>query len=137
MPATRIHHLNFLVRDLTEATGRFEQVLDVGPFEILEHASRGARVARTRIGESWLVLVAPYDNESVPGRHLSRFGEGLFLLSVGYDDAEAQLERLPKSSDEPTDRRLRDGIAGWRVADIGELYGTIAQLTDDSTGVDE
>jgi methylmalonyl-CoA/ethylmalonyl-CoA epimerase len=68
MPPTRIHHINFVVRDLEEAMTRFEQALGVAPFEVIEHRPRGAQVARTRIGESWIVLVSPYDPESVPGR---------------------------------------------------------------------
>jgi methylmalonyl-CoA/ethylmalonyl-CoA epimerase len=97
MPPTRIHHINFVVRDLEEAMTRFEQALGVAPFEVIEHRPRGAQVARTRIGQSWIVLVSPYDPESVPGRHLARHGEGFFLLSIGYDDIVKQLERLEAS----------------------------------------
>ncbi len=118
MAATRIHHLNFVVRDLESACERFERTLGLEPFVVVDHAPRGSRIARTRVGESWLVLVCPYDPDSVPGRHLAEHGEGFFLLSVGTDDMPASAE-------------LRDGILDWQVADVGE-FGGVLQLTKDA-----
>ena len=132
MPPTRIHHINFVVRDLDEAMPRFQQALGLADFEVLEHRPRGAQVARARVGESWLVLVSPYDPESVPGQHLAKHGEGFFLLSIGYDDIVTQLERLEASGVQVTDRKPRDGILDWRIADIGELHGVHLQLAEDA-----
>ena len=79
----------------------------------MDHAPRGARVARSRIGESWLVLVAPYDPDSVPGRYLEEHGEGFFLLSLAVDELD----------------ETRAGILDWRVRDLGEVHGANLQLT--------
>jgi methylmalonyl-CoA/ethylmalonyl-CoA epimerase len=108
-----IHHINFVVRDLDEAMPRFEQALNLEPFDVLDHAPRGARIARSRIGGSWLVLVAPYDANSVPGRFLEENGEGFFLLSLGVDEIASP----------------RDGILDWQVKDVGEVHGALFQLT--------
>ncbi len=132
MPPTRIHHLNFIVHNLEEAMARFEDVLGLDPFEVIDYRQRGARVARTRIGESWLVLVSPYDPASVPGRYLAEHGEGFFLLSLGYEDIVQQLGRLEASDVELVDQSPRDGILDWRVADIGDVHGAKVQLTDDT-----
>ena len=94
MPPTRIHHINFVVRDLDEAMPRFQKALGLRPFKVIEHRPRGAQIACSKIGESWLVLVCPYDPDSVPGKHLAKHGEGFFMLSIGYDDIVRQLERL-------------------------------------------
>ena len=118
MAATRIHHLNFVVRDLDAACRQFESLLGVGPFETLEHPERGSHIAHCAVGESRLVLVCPYDPESVPGRHLAEHGEGFFLLSVGTNEM-------------PADTAVRGGILDWRVADVGEVYGAVLQLTRD------
>ena len=131
MPPNRVHHLNFLVRDLDEAMDRFERLLDVEPFSLVEHAPRGANCARTRVGETWLVLVCPYDDDSVPGKYLARNGEGVFLVSFGVDDLAAQLDVLEHGGIEPTDNAPRSGILDWKVADVGEIHGAIVQLTQD------
>ena len=131
MPLTRIHHLNFIVRDMDEAAARFESVLDVEPFKIVDYAARGAHVARTRVGETWLVLVCPYDAESVPGRHLAEHGEGFFLASFGVDDLQVHLDRLRDGGIETTDAAARDGILDWQVADIGDVHGARLQITRD------
>ncbi|MDH3612084.1 MAG: VOC family protein [Gammaproteobacteria bacterium] len=137
MPPTRIHHVNFVVHDLEEAMARFERALGVEPFEIIDYRPRGARVARTRVGESWLVLVCPYDPASVPGRHLAEHGEGFFLISLGYEHIGQQLEQLEASGIEVVDQAPRDGILDWRVADIGELHSAKIQLTQDNPVDDE
>ncbi len=113
MSATHIHHVNFLVYDLDSAIPEFENRLKLPPFEIVDHPPRGARIARSQLGESWFVLVAPYDESSVPGRHLAEHGEGFFLLSFGTDD----------------DQEWRAGISDWEVADNGSLAGAQFQFT--------
>jgi methylmalonyl-CoA/ethylmalonyl-CoA epimerase len=138
VPATRIHHLNFVVHDLDEAIPHFERALGGEPFEVIDHPARGSRVARMRLGESWLVLVCPDDPESVPGRHLAAHGEGFFLLSVGVNDLEAELQRIEADDGSVIDAEPRQGLRGWRVADIGALHGALLQLTqedcDDADG---
>lgn len=131
MTPNRIHHLNFIVRDLEEAMDRFERVLDVEPFSLVDHAPRGANVARTRIGETWLVLVCPYEPDSAPGRHLAKHGEGFFLVSFGIEDLDGRLDALDAEGYELMDKKPRAGILDWDVADVGELHGALVQLTQD------
>ena len=131
MSPKRIHHINFIVRDLAEATANYERTLGVDPFVVVDHPLRGASVARTRIGECWLVLVCPYDAESVPGRFLAEKGEGFFLLSLGVEDLAQTLEQLETNGVECTDSAARAGILDWRVADIGVVHGALMQLTED------
>ncbi len=132
MSLTRIHHINFIVHDLDEAMARYERTLGVDPFVVDDHPMRSARVARTRVGESWLVLVSPYDPDSPPGRFLKKNGEGFFLLSLGVENLALRLEQLESDGIDTVDAESRAGILDWRIADIGELHGANMQLTDDS-----
>ncbi len=131
MSPKRIHHINFIVRDLAKATANYERTLGVDPFVVVDHPLRGASVARTRVGECWLVLVCPYDAESVPGRFLAEHGEGFFLLSLGVEDLAQTIEQLETNGVECTDSAARAGILDWRVADIGAVHGALMQLTED------
>jgi len=131
MSPKRIHHINFIVRDLDEAVAHYERTLGVDPFVVVDHSLRGARAARTRVGECWLVLVCPYDAESVPGRYLAEHGEGFFLLSLGVEDLAQAIDQLESDGVECTDTVARAGILDWRVADIGVVHGALMQLTED------
>ena len=113
---------------------QFERALGIGAFEVVDHPLRGSRVARARIGESWLVLVCPYDPDSAPGRHLAEHGEGFFLISFGFSDADRQLEHLRSIGIQTDDKELRNGILDWRIADIGTVNGVLLQMTDDARG---
>ena len=129
MPPSRIHHLNFVVRDLETAKRKFETLFGLTPFVTVDHPVRGARVARSKVGESWIVLVCPYDPDSVPGRYLAEHGEGLFLLSLGVEALDAEIERLATLGNHAVPR---EGILDWRIADVGELGTAVLQLTEDN-----
>lgn len=128
MPPSRIHHLNFVVRDLETAKRKFETLFGLTPFVTMDHPVRGARIARSKVGESWIVLVCPYDPDSVPGRYLAEHGEGLFLLSLGVEAFDAEIERLASLGNHVMPR---EGILDWRIADVGELGTAVLQLTAD------
>lgn len=95
---------------------RYADALGLEPFQIVDHAPRGAKVARSRVGESWFVLVEPYDPASVPGQHLAKHGEGFFLLSLATHD----------------EFDWRAGIEDWQVSDLGEIAGAAFQVTRES-----
>jgi methylmalonyl-CoA/ethylmalonyl-CoA epimerase len=130
VPSPRIHHINFVVRDLAKAATMFEHLLGLSPFEFVDHSSRGAKVARSPIGDAWFVLVCPYDPDSVPGRFLAEHGEGFFLLSVGTNDLDEHLHQLQSAGLNPIDSKPRNGILDWHVADIAEVHGVLLQLAE-------
>ncbi|MDJ0760695.1 MAG: VOC family protein [Woeseiaceae bacterium] len=127
-PPKRIHHINFLVRDMEAAIRLYEESMGLPPFVTIDHDIRGSRIARSKIGDTWFVLICPYDDDSVPGRHLKEHGEGFFLLSLGVNDLEEHLRQL-----EQEDRgAIRRGILDWRIADAGSHFGVNLQFTEDS-----
>lgn len=128
MPAPkRIHHINFVVRDLDSAIGFYENVIGLPAFAVVDHDLRGSRIARSKVGDTWFVLVCPDDASSVPGQHLERHGEGFFLLSFGVHDLADSLARV----DERDRGDARHGILDWRVADIGDHHGASLQFTEE------
>ena len=125
---THVHHVNLLVRDIESAKREYQAKFNID-FIDEPLPSRGVLTSRFRVGESWVVLVQPIaDGE--PMRHLHERSEGLFLLSLGV----AQPEDAVKAhfcNDDHTDGVLsdvRDGISGWRVADIDVGDGPVRQL---------
>lgn len=114
----RLHHLNFLVRDLESAAARFAALLGVEAPAPEDLAGRGVRLCRFRAGETWIVLVQPVDRDSEPARRLAAQGEGFFLASFEVDDLQESVERLGRSGIRPATGEKRTGLDGWQVLDL-------------------
>lgn len=125
-----IHHVNVLVHNLPAAMRYYERRL--GIVEMIREAlpARGVDTARFRVGDSWVVLVSPTDAASLPGRHLAKHGEGLFLISFGVDDLAAALDAWRRDASEPGSPMLRNGLAGWQICDLPDAPGapSVTQL---------
>ena len=125
---THVHHVNLLVRDIESAKRAYRAKFNID-FVDEPLPSRGVLTSRFRVGESWLVLIQPIA-EGEPMRQLRERGEGLFLLSLGVAQAEdavpAHFHHDGQADGALSD--LRDGIAGWRIADFevaGEPKGQL------------
>ncbi len=131
---TSIHHINFVVKDLRASVLAYKKNLGLDGFEFAELPERGVSTARVRLGGVWLVLVAPHDENSVPGRHLMEHGEGFFLLSFGVDDLEKSLAEFAERGVIPDANIIRRGILDWRVADLDTTaaLGEMFHLTETS-----
>jgi methylmalonyl-CoA/ethylmalonyl-CoA epimerase len=132
----KIHHINFLVRDLDEAEARYRAMLGFGAALREDLSSRGVITARFQIGDTWLVLVQPTSEEGEPARHLRERGEGFFLISFGVDDLDAAIERAKEGGGQFASAEPRQGIENWRVIDFdaADTYGAIVQLTEETGG---
>lgn len=134
----KIHHLNFLFADLDAAVERFESLLGAGSFEMGSLAARDVRTARARVGDTWLVLVAPTnpDADTVPARHLREHGEGFFLLSFGVASLADAIDSLAAGARPVSAGAPRQGLLRWQVADLAAdtVPGINLQLTEDPDG---
>jgi len=125
----RIHHINFIVRDLEVAVPAWEQVLGM-PVSARDHLDRrGVDIARFRLGSAWLVLVQPVQPDTAPARYLDEHGEGFFLLSFGVDSLDAEFKRL---GEDWFDGPVRDGLDDWHIRDldVARTFGALVQLTE-------
>ncbi len=131
----RIHHINFVVRDLEHAVAQYENLSGV-QFEYIEdHPTRLVKTARIKLSEVWLVLVQPMDKDSVPGRVLEQQGEGFFLISYAVDDLRGAVDDLIGKGVTFTQSQPRAGLDDWRVMDIDpeKTLGVLTQLVSGST----
>jgi methylmalonyl-CoA/ethylmalonyl-CoA epimerase len=126
-----VHHINLLVRDLDAAVARYRDAFAVEHFSFGELPERGVRTARFRAGETWVVLVQPLREDSVPGRHLAAHGEGLFLLSFGVDSLQEARASVERAGARCADVEPRTGLDGWQVMDLeaGDFAGAQLQFT--------
>ena len=132
----KIHHINFLVKDLDAAEQQYRALLGLGPAIRDELPERNVLTARFRLGESWLVLVQPTSGEGEPARYLREHGEGFFLISFGVDDLEASMARAQQSGGRFTAEQPRLGLDDWRILDFdpATTFGATLQLTEEKHG---
>ena len=124
---TQIHHINLLVRDIEAAKQSYRDVFNV---DFIDEAlpSRGVLTSRFKVGDAWLVLVQPVA-EGLPMRQLREQGDGLFLLSLAVTQTEACIAAFSPASWGLSE--VRQGVSGWRVADLhmGRVAPGQLQLT--------
>jgi len=128
-----VHHINFVVRDLDAAVSRYQALFGLDNCEYLDHPHRPVKTARFRIGECWIVLLQPLDNDSPPARHLQQHGEGFFLISYEVDDIDAAMLRVKDNGGSLNDEQARPGILNWKVADLDtdSTFGALIQLVEE------
>jgi methylmalonyl-CoA/ethylmalonyl-CoA epimerase len=126
-----IHHINFIVRDLAAAVPVWERVLNQQVTSLDRLDARGVNTARFDLGQSWIVLVQPIRAGTVPAIYLEQHGEGFFLMSLGTNSLQAEIERLGEAV---FDGPERDGLDDWRVRDIAAtgIFGAQVQFVEDS-----
>ena len=127
---TRLHHINFLVKDLDQAVSRYEEILGVVVTQRDVLPDRGVKIARVRLGETWIVLVQPTDTQGIPAKHLERHGEGFFLISYQVEDVLAAGTKVTAAGVAPVNSEHRQGLDDWLVLDLpaDDLFGVSTQL---------
>ena len=118
MSVKKIHHINFLVKDINEGISRYCDLLGIDGFILEELPERGVITARVALGEQWLVLVQPVDPDGVPGRHLAEYGEGFFLISYAVDSLQQAAARVAAHGSSMTSPAPRQGLQDWQVQDV-------------------
>ena len=130
---TRVHHVNFLVRDLDAAIARYEKLLGM-PVTFLDRLEgRGVDLANFKVGDTWIVLVHPTEPDTIPARHLEEHGEGFFLISYDVDSLNLQIADL---GEEAFDGPARSGMKDWRVRDVDmdTTFGAQVQYVEETGG---
>ena len=109
-----IHHINFIVRDLTTALPVWERILNRPVTRFDRLAQRNVELANFDVDGIWIVLVQP-TGPGVPADHLAAHGEGFFLLSFGVDSLDAECARLGEAM---LSGAARSGLDNWTVQDL-------------------
>ncbi|MFC3095343.1 glyoxalase [Alteromonas sediminis] len=126
----RIHHVNFLVRDLTNCTTYMTSLLGIEP-ELSCLPERYVKTATYKLGECYLVLVSPTSELGEPARILKEKGPGLFLISFSTPNIDTTLSAL-KNFGINTASPRRQGLENWIVQDLTspDDLGAIIQLCE-------
>jgi methylmalonyl-CoA/ethylmalonyl-CoA epimerase len=127
----RIHHIDYVVRDLDRAVERYRAILGAEPFPRERLESRGIEAVRFKVGESFLILVQPVAPGPVQA-FLDARGEGFFHIAYEVDEIEAEAERLEAAGVAFRDGAPRRGLEGWKLMDLdpASTFGVECQLAE-------
>ncbi len=128
----RVHHIDVVVHDLDRAVDRYRRVLGTEPLPRESLPGRGIDLVRFRIGETWLILVQPTDEDGPVAVFLREHGEGFFHMAIEVDDIEAEANALQAREVRLVNTQPRIGIDGWKLIDIEleETLGAMIQLVE-------
>lgn len=131
----RVHHIDFVVRDLNAAAERFARVFGRSPGSREQLVDRGVEVVRFDLGNVWVILVQPVREESAVMRYLERHGEGFFHIAYLTADLDAEVRRLKDVGVELVDETPRCGLEGWRLVDVAEkeTFGVATQIIQEGS----
>lgn len=129
----RVHHIDFVVRDLDAAIDHWTRLLGRLPRARETLEGRGVELARFDVGGIWIILVQAVDPASPVQEFLERHGEGFFHLAFAVEDVEAEVSRLARDGFTGALPELRSGVMGWRLVDIPaeRNLGAMVQLTEE------
>jgi methylmalonyl-CoA epimerase len=111
-PASRVHHVATVVRDLDAALGFYRDRLGLPVELVLQIPSDGVRIAFLPVGESKIELVEPTDPSTGVARFLESRGEGFHHVCLEVADIATELNRLAAEGVELIDEAPRPGAEG-------------------------
>ena len=93
---------------------------------------RGVKLARFKVGETWLILVQPVDADGIPAQYLQEHGEGFFLMSCQVDDVRKAASLVSSKGIKVMDQHPRQVLDDWKVMDLcpDDLFGADLQLME-------
>ncbi|MFQ5524708.1 MAG: VOC family protein [Thermoanaerobaculia bacterium] len=128
----RVHHIDFVVRDLDAAAERYSRIFGIEPLGRERLDDRGVELVRFELDNVWLVLVQPVGDGPVSS-FLEEHGEGFFHAGFQVDDVTAEAERIEGEGIRLVNRVPRRGVEGWLLVDLemDETFGVYLQLVQD------
>jgi methylmalonyl-CoA/ethylmalonyl-CoA epimerase len=110
----RFDHAGIATRDADSLVFLFEDLLGV---EVAHQEwFDGMKLVFLEVGEGYLEVIEPMDEEGTIATYLDREGPGIHHLAFATDDIEAALERADERGIERIDEEPRQGAWGHTVA---------------------
>ena len=128
----RVHHIDFVVRDLDAAAERYSRIFGVEPLGRERLEDRGVELVRFELDNVWIVLVQPVGDGPVKD-FLDQYGEGFFHVGFQVDDVSAEAARIAREGIGMVNSTPRRGVEGWQLVDLemDETFGVYLQLVQD------
>ncbi|NLV55930.1 MAG: methylmalonyl-CoA epimerase [Acidimicrobiales bacterium] len=129
---TAIDHVGIAVRDLPAALDTYRDAFGAVVEFREELPDDGVEVALLKVGESFVQLLTPVDDDSPVAAFLDERGEGVHHVAYRVDDVAAALAQLTEAGLEPIDEEPRAGSRDTSIAFVhpGGTQGTLILLVE-------
>ena len=127
MAITNLDHVVVAVNDLEAATKVWQENFGLPLERTGDNQALGVRQSILPIGSAFVELISPLGEGGPVADALKDKGEGLYLLSLAFDDLDATLAELPEKG-----VRVNDPPAGSRITFISPraANGVLVQLVE-------
>ncbi len=127
----RVHHIDYVVKDLDGAVERYRAILGIEPSGRERLEGRGVETVRFKVGETYIILVQPVAAGAVQ-EYLDIHGEGFFHVAYEVDAIADEAQRLEAAGIAFRGDVPRVGIEGWRLRDLdpASTHGVECQLVE-------
>jgi catechol 2,3-dioxygenase-like lactoylglutathione lyase family enzyme len=138
-----IIQVGLLVKDVEEAAKKFEKLIGIGPFEILEPAYRemtfrGKRgkfkikIALAKAGSIQVELIQPLYGKAIYEESIQRRGYGLHHLAIRVDNMERSIKEMETKGFKVIQSGNRPGIK-WAYFNTEEQTNVIFEFIERET----
>ena len=128
----RIHHIDFLVRDMEQAIGQYTRIFGVQIENRIK--IQGVELAYFHIGDVLIALISPVDPRSPLTKQLDERGEGLMHMGCEVESLEAAVQTMKAKGVRLVNEKPRPGLQDWQIKLIdlveGQTNGPTIQLVE-------
>ena len=123
-----LNHIGLAVVSIEESLRQFYDLFDSPEARILVNEEHGVRGAFIEQGETHIELLEPLRADSVIGRYLDKYGEGIHHMAFTVNDVNAKVSEL-QALGIPIITGPREGFTGRiAFADPAKLHGVLVEL---------
>ena len=128
----KVTHVGLAVKNLAEASRRFQQLFGKGAARGESVASERVNVAIFDLGGTKVELTEATDPSSAVARFIEKRGEGVHHISFEVDNLENELARLKDEGFEVLQGYPKTGADGYRVAFLHPktTHGVLVELSE-------
>jgi methylmalonyl-CoA/ethylmalonyl-CoA epimerase len=128
----KLNHVSHIVKNLDEAIKLYSNILHIAPWEMGVITVKDVRLVWLPLGDNFIELIEPLNNEGRFGRQLKEKGEGFFHISILAEDYDAEIKALMEKGYKMEEESLMFGGIPAKLAFLSpeETKGAWIEIVD-------
>lgn len=134
----KLDHIGIIVKSIDDSLKIWQGLFGLKLHMVKNVLDQKVKVAILKLGETYIELIEPADQESSVYKFLEKRGEGLHHLCFEVDDIEKMLSEMKKNGIKLIDEAPRIGATGKKIAFVRpkNMGGVLIELCEKVVCVD-